>query len=70
MTGNYKKCLRYRRILIIIALAGVAGQFGAFDGYFSIYMLNYFTVLSNIAVIAYFIADVRWMKKDGGKTDT
>jgi len=68
MAENYKKCLRYRQILIIIALAGVAGQFGAFDGYFSIYMLNYFTVLSNIAVIAYFIADVRWMKKDGGES--
>jgi hypothetical protein len=53
-----KKSIIYKSILVVLGIAGICGQLGVGNGNVNLQMLWYFTVLSNVAVVVYFAADI------------
>jgi len=60
-SGKYKISIIFKMVMIVAGIIGILGQFGAFSGNFNVYMLNFFTVLSNLVLVIYFVVDVIWM---------
>lgn len=54
----------YRIFYILIGIAGLIIQFGIFDGRFYLNTLVYYTVLSNIVCVAYFILRMIYDNKE------
>lgn len=56
----------------LTALAGLTGliiQFGIFEGKMNFPMFNYFTVLSNLFAVVYFILAIAWLLKKDRKSE-
>ncbi|MDD8049624.1 MAG: Pr6Pr family membrane protein [Thomasclavelia sp.] len=52
------KSILFKVLLVIIGIIGILGQLQVFERKLNLSMLSYFTVLSNLAVIVYFIIDI------------
>lgn len=53
----------YKIFIVLLALVGVLIQIGIFEDELMIYNLNYYTLLSNILCIVYFIIDIIYILK-------
>jgi hypothetical protein len=61
----------YKLLLVLAGFFGLLLIFGVFDGKFKISILNYFTILSNLLCVVYFILDLGYIyknRRDGTKT--
>lgn len=54
----------YKVLLVFAGIAGLLLVFGVFDGRFHLSPLRYFTVLSNLLGVVYFIGDIVYMLKN------
>ena len=55
--------ISYKLILVVVGLFGLLLNFGVFDGRFDLKVLCYFTVLSNLLCVVYFIFSLIYLKK-------
>jgi hypothetical protein len=62
--------LTFKLLLVLAGLAGLLLVFGVFDGAFEGSVLHYFTILSNLLCVLYFIADLAYMMKNRGGSET
>ena len=60
---NIRMSIVYKIFIVMAGLFGLLLVFGVFDGRFSISMLRFFTVLSNLLCVVYFTADIVYIVK-------
>ncbi len=59
--------LAWKHVIIMCGITGLLLQLGFADGRMNLGTLNYFTTLSNLAVVIYFICDVIWFIRGKGR---